>query len=308
MKLLGHHEADVAAADDGHRHGVLVGGEAAFQAAHAVRGSHEHHLVTYLQHRVSGGNSEVVAAYVADHQDAFRQADLGKRPMEEGIALFESVLEQLDAAAGERGAVERPRYPHDIHDLIGQGALRPEHPVDDEADSLHGTPFREGVHITLTGHEGHRLPSAQTLGRQAGEDVHIVVGGAGYEGIGLVGVHPAQILWIRAVTAQELNVHAFEGLLAALVDIQNGDVVPQVQGLGDLQADLPTTNDDHIHSQPSLNHRYQGSSVVCPEVPISGDRSSWSPTTALVPRLRRRQESASVTRRYSNRAGISRRP
>jgi hypothetical protein len=75
-------------------------------------------------------------------EHAVGQLELRERLLEERVALLHAVLDHLDAVAGERRGVEGARDPHDLDDLMGQRALRPQHAVDRQPDRLHRAALR----------------------------------------------------------------------------------------------------------------------------------------------------------------------
>jgi hypothetical protein len=184
LQLLGHHEADVAAADDGDASTCACAGR-------SDPGSHASLSVVPMNTTLSPACSSVAPVGMTNSSARMRpttstpvgQLRGAERLIQEGIVLLEAVLQHGDAAAGEARAVHRARHAHDVGDLVRQDALRPQHPVHQQADRLEGALLLEGVDVALARHERHRLLRPQALGRQARQHVHVVVGGARHEGV-----------------------------------------------------------------------------------------------------------------------------
>gem|GEM_PF-4428550 len=269
---LGDHEAHVPAADDRDVQRATARREPAPDLLHLVRAAEEDDPVAGREHRRSGGDLELVAADAAGEQDAVRQSDLRQRLAEEGVALLQEVLEHRHAAAPEPGAVHGPGDADDVGDLVGQGPLRPEHLVDQQAHGLEGALGLERVYVALPGDEGQRLLRAQALRRQAGEDVHVVVRGAGDERVGPLDARRLEVLGVRARAAHEPDVEVLQRLLPLGVDVEDRHAVLLVQLGRDERPDLAAADDEHVHGGAMLAPSGRGEVADGPSAGAGGRR------------------------------------
>src|SRR5690606_1325922 len=93
---------------------------------------------------------------------------------------------------------------------------------------------------------------AQTFGGEAGQDVDVVVRGAGDEGVGTFDAGGLEVVGIGARTPYETHVEGLEPSLPVGVDVEDRDAVLLVQLCGDQRSDLTATDDLDVHEAAML--------------------------------------------------------
>ncbi len=108
----------------------------------------------------------------------------------------------------------------------------------------------EGADVRLAGDEARRVRGAHALGGHCGDDVHLVGGAAGDEGVGAVHARFGQDLGVGRVAVDHLNIEAIEALGVVRVVLDYDDVVAAMQCTHELLCDVSIARDHDPHAGP----------------------------------------------------------
>jgi len=243
---------DVAPADDQHvRVTAVVRGNLGGERAHASLGADDDDLVPRRNHRLAGRDDDVLRPHDGGECQRVESVRLPDGLAGERARLGNLELGHLDAAAGERVDVAGGGHADHPDDRPRGEEVRPDHEVDAER----GLGLLPRVKVRRLLHAGDGEGLGDSPDRPAGDDVRLVVVGAGDDHVGVRDATLQKCPEVGPVPLHGKDVGGVvEFLDASRVDVDDHHLVGVSEADGDTRPDLAGTDDDYFHVRRPLSY------------------------------------------------------